>query len=479
MTKTVSPAKKKGRSWFSPRQVYLRTDQGSSYVELSTALQVGVAVGFGLIALWLLGTSYGLIANRLDENSSATLLSKLATTEQELAQLADEASRVVPLESALAEVRTALAEAQQVDQTAALTAELEQTQGQLQDVRQELSESKATEAMLQAKLEAQAAEGDEPSDQPAEEASSLHSQLEDAFSEIEELQKARDDADAQLAAMTAETKARDDSADRNESLLKAATEEIERLQGVVAKTDETVTLLKTTHQQEEDRLTALLRDEQATQNELQERVTRLEADLELQDEYATEKEQLYLQADADRQAAAIATGLKEAELLATIENLRTQINTQPDPGDDELDDVRAELAIAKAEIETLLKNTLSNTDRTQQVIPETSAAAVLPPENPDETRRLKAELTSAKSDIIKLKSDVRAAKKRLAEKTDIAQTTTSATPDNSAKLEQQLASTRSRIQQLNKALADAKLREVAIDLALINIVPLPSPPAPR
>lgn len=478
MTKTVSPAKKKRRSWFAPRQVYLRTDQGSSYVELSTMLQIGVAIGFGLIALWLLGTSYSLVSNRLDKNSSATLLSKLATTEQELTELSEEASRVVPLEAALAEARSSLAEAQQIDQTAALSAELEQTQDQLEALRQELSESKATEAMLQAKLDAQVTAGATPSDQPAEEASSLHSQLEDAFVEIEELKRARDDADAQLAAVTAETKAKDDSDDRNESLLRAATQEIERLQSLIADTNETMIDLKATHQKEAGRLTALWQDEQTTKDELQERINRLEADLELQDDYATEREQLHVQADAERHTAAIATGLKEAELLETIEDLHAQINTRPNNDNGEFDNVKTELAIAKAEIETLLKNTLSEADRDQEVVPEMSAAAVLKPESPGEVKRLKSELASAQSNIIKLRSDVRAAKNRLAEKADVQATTTS-TPDNSAKLEQQLASTRSRIQQLNKALADAKLREVAIDLALINIVPLPSPPAPR
>ncbi|MGI9506882.1 MAG: hypothetical protein ACR2RE_27900, partial [Geminicoccaceae bacterium] len=71
-----------------------------------------------------------------------------------------------------------------------------------------------------------------------------------------------------------------------------------------------------------------------------------------------------------------------------------------------------------------------------------------------------------------------AAKERLAQQIT-AENGQVSKPDNSAKLEQQLASTRSRVQQLNKALADAKLREVAIDLALISVVPSPSPPAPR
>ena len=71
-----------------------------------------------------------------------------------------------------------------------------------------------------------------------------------------------------------------------------------------------------------------------------------------------------------------------------------------------------------------------------------------------------------------------AAVERLAERTE-AKPVAEAKPDNTAKLQQQLASTRSRMQQLNKALADAKLREVAIDLALISVVPSPSPPAPR
>ena len=85
---------------------------------------------------------------------------------------------------------------------------------------------------------------------------------------------------------------------------------------------------------------------------------------------------------------------------------------------------------------------------------------------------------AARADAIKLRADVRAAKQRLAEQT-VAKEDSTVKSDNTEKLQQQLASTRSRVQQLNKALADAKLREVAIDLALINVIPSPSPPAPR
>ena len=95
----------------------------------------------------------------------------------------------------------------------------------------------------------------------------------------------------------------------------------------------------------------------------------------------------------------------------------------------------------------------------------------------ESAERLRSELLAARADIIKLEADVKAANQRLAEKAEADKG--ASRPDNSAKLEQQLASTRSRVQQLNKALADAKLREVAIDLALINVVPSPSPRAPR
>lgn len=470
MTKTTSSPQRRKRSWFAPRQVYLRTEQGSSYVELSRLLQVSVAIGFGLLALWLFGSSYSFIAGRSDETLSTTLRLKLDSAEQELSE---EAAKIAPLEAALADAKAALIEAQQNKETAALSAELQQTRDQMEDVRQQLSESKAIEATLQAKLEAQTAADEDVDDTPAEEASSLHSQLEDAFAEIEELQKARDDAEAKVASITAEKEAIDANVDRNDALLKAATQEIERLQLIITEDENTRADREAVSREEAMRLSALLTDEQAAKKDLQDTISRLEEELQRRDEtYAEAEKNLSLTAsEAER---------READLSATIDELRSQIDAQPIEDDSERDQVKAELALANKEVETLLKNMLSQQNGDAVPVQTSSAAGQIASDSAGEVGALKAELSSARSDIIKLKSDVRAAKQRLSQQANSqSKTTTSGELDRSAKLEQQLASTRSRIQQLNKALADAKLREVAIDLALINVVPLPSPPAPR
>jgi len=231
---------------------------------------------------------------------------------------------------------------------------------------------------------------------------------------------------------------------------------------------------------------------------LEQRVGALSDELERQDSDAVDISKLQATADAEQHAAAIAAELNEADLLATIERLEAQIDARTDADetestetenaadtgngdtDEAVDTLKAELALAESEIETILRNSLSDKSHKESdaAIAQTFAAAVPERDDSAEVKELERELSNAKSDIIKLRSDVRVAKERLAEQAD-ARPVAEQQPDNSAKLEQQLASTRSRIQQLNKALADAKLREVAVDLALISVVPAPSPPAPR
>ncbi len=484
MTKPTTNPKQRRQPWFAPRQVYVRTGQGSSYVELSSMLQIGVAIGFGIIALWLLGASYSAAKHVMDKGSSASLLAELETSKEKLGELTAEASKIPSLEAALVDAKTSIAKAQQLDETAALSAELAQTQQQLEDLRMELSKSKSEEATLQAKLEALAAEGKTSDSQAAQEAVSLHTQLEDAFLEIEDLEKARDEADARVAALTAENAEKDDNAERNQTLLNAATDEIERLQESIADEARVKDGLETELKQELDRLTLALGEEKSAREDLQQRADRMSEELSRREQEAAEaaeEDEVDVAAAAERHAEAIAADLKEADLLATIDDLRSQISSQKESENNpDVEELKEKLAIAEAEIETLLKNTLSSVDNELEEDEKSAVTAAIVPEadNAEEIDRLETELSTAKSEIIKLKSDVRAAKKRLAEQTE-KKTVSGSKPDNTAKLQQQLASTRSRLQQTNKALADAKLREVAIDLALISVVPSPSPPAPR
>lgn len=476
MTKTTSPAKKPKRSWFAPRQVYLRTGQDSAYVELSTTLQASVAVGFGLLALWLVSASYGVLSNVLDGGSKASMASQLATTQAKLVEASDDTDKIQTLEVALADARAEIAKAQQVDETTALSAELSETRVQLEELRQQLSESKALEATLQAKLDAQTIAGDTPSDQPGEEASSLHAQMENAFVEIEALEKARDEAEAKTAALNAENSAKDENAARSDSMLAAATEELERLQAELTEVSQERDDREAEHNKAIEELTNILNQEQSAKRNLQRNAEALSNELELLNDEVVDDDELKVKADAQRHAEAIAAELNEAELLATIDDLRAEIGNKTGESKEDVEALKAALALAETEIETILKNTLTRGE--EAVVVPTFSAAAPRPEELNEIKRLRVQLADAKGDIIKLKSDVRAAKERLAEQDDTGETT-ALKPDNSAKLEQQLASTRSRIQQLNKALADAKLREVAIDLALISVVPSPSPPAPR
>jgi chromosome segregation ATPase len=549
--------------WFARRQVYLRSGQDSQYVELSPGLQIGVAVGFAALALWLIGTSYSTFVGPGGNENEKALLAQLTSLEQTLGEIEQErdealqsAAQVAILEAELAEAEAQVADQTDPAETRALEAELTRSVEQIEDLQRRLSEAKADEAALQAKFEAAALANADTSEKTAEEASGLHAQLEEAFGELEALRNERDEATDQLAALQVEATAKEEAFERNNALLKAATAEIERLQEAIAlaeraaedATKDQATALETLQQQLDEAVaaraalegeTGTLRSDLADAKALAEenaegRASAIEtlteeldeavaARIELEqeadvlraqiEEAKTEAEELqqkesaaYADAqnaiDAAIEAQNIKAELQEADFLATIESLQQKLDgaeaevaaqqaamaaeeqavsatSEPDVTPEtaaELEELKERLAVAEGEIERLLLMGLTQASAGAASAPKPtpiSAAGDLV-----ETERLRSELLASQAEIIKLNADINAAKLRLAEQT-AAQGEQASQPNNSAKLEQQLASTRSRMQQLNKALADAKLREVAIDLALINVVPTPSPPAPR
>ena len=527
--------------------------QDSQYVELSPLLQIGTAIGFGLVALWLIGASYTAVTGYLGVSGGAGMTAELDAvkqslldTERERDDALAEAAKLGELETALASAEQAAAEAQSSNQTAELTVELEQTQAQLEALQLRLSESRADHAALQARFEAETiGEDADTTEKTAEEASSLHAQLEEAFAEIEALQQQRNEASAELNGLRERERLQSEETERHQALLKAAQAEIERLQDSVeaaeafaAKETEGFKEAIDALEQERDTASAELvalreRDQassavaernQALLKAAQAEIERLQGSVEaakanvadeteryeeamsvLRDELAvvsesktvleqtveqlnTDLQQTSLVSqsettrDAEGHALFIQAGLKEAELLATIDNLRAEIENggSNDNEDNELiGELRKRVAIAESEVERLIFSRLKEADASIGAPPEGSDETIGSGSgDAAETERLRSELLAAQANIIKLNADVKAAKKRLADQADDGRGQT-AGPDHSAKLEQQLASTRSQVHQLNKALANAKLREVAIDLALINVLPAPSPPAPR
>ena len=485
------------RQWFARRQVYLRAGQDSQYVELSPLLQIGVAFGFGALALWLIGASYGAASNFLGEDKQVALLAQLNDTERVLGKIERErdaalkdAARLADLEAQLAEAQATMAEVNgAADEAPALRAELEQTGKQLQELRLRLSESESDKAALQARFEAEILATSDQSEKTAEETVSLQAQLEHADEEIVSLRQERDEAIAKLAALNEENSAKDEAAERNTALLKAATAEIERFQEAIALADTEADEAANEYQAKITKLEEQIGEITLVRHDLQDEVSDLSAKLEQARTASLEAAEVDRSLDADAKTSAevavhaqlIEAGLAEADLLATIDDLRAELASITTDNaesaarrhDDEVAALRRRVTLAENEVERLVLNGLK---ADVEPAPAPTPASTGADATSDE--RLRSELLAARADIIKLKADVKAAKQRLADKAETDNGAT-ARPDNSAKLAQQLASTRSKVQQLNKALADAKLREVAIDLALISVVPSPSPPAPR
>jgi len=509
MAKDSSPRRK--RQWFARRQVYLRTGQDSHYVELSPMLQIGVALGFAAFALWLAGATYGAVTSVTGEGNDPDLLAKLSSTEQALAKLEDEraatledSARIADLEQALTDAQALATDASAQDEARELQSELEQAHTQLDDLQLRFSESKADYAALQAKYKTELSATTDASQKTAEEAATLHEQLEEAFGQIESLQAERDSAMARLTSASDETDNRGEALQRNSALLMAATSEIERLKEALALADEKAEEDVRDQDLAANQLQTNLDEALAARSTLENEVTSLQAQLdETQDALQTSEAtaaasvvageaggateaDVQVAIDAALQSHSIDADLREADLLAVIDDLRAELDTQvteaatsrPVDESKEIATLRERVKIAEAELERLLLSGLKSEDEGAAAQPKPRSRQGAQAEPAPQVERLRASLLAAQADNIKLTADVDAAKKRLAEQAS-ANSGQIARPDNSDKLEQQLASTRTRVQQLNKALADAKLREVAIDLALISVIPSPSPPAPR
>jgi hypothetical protein len=62
---------------FAARQVYVRSGPASQYVTLSRPLQIGVAVGLGMLVLWLGLASYAALSEHLETRAQARELARL------------------------------------------------------------------------------------------------------------------------------------------------------------------------------------------------------------------------------------------------------------------------------------------------------------------------------------------------------------------------------------------------------------------
>ncbi|MGI9505075.1 MAG: DUF5930 domain-containing protein, partial [Geminicoccaceae bacterium] len=419
---TIKGSSGRKRQLFARRQVYLRAGQDSQYVELSPLLQIGVAFGFAVLALWLIGASYGAFNWASGNSNTAALLTKLDNKDLAIEELEDErdaaledAARIAHLETALADARSLAADASKQEEARELIAELDDTKAQLEEVQLRLSESRADHAALQAKFEAELSATTNASEKTAEEASSLHQQLEQAFGEIEALQEERDTATAKLEAATSEKTVKDEALERNTDLLKAATSEIERLQESIARNgeeteenikwrDETIRKLETD-----------LGDAVAAREGLEQRLAELTSELDEARATASTAElssNVVAQAesqtaiDAAVHARSIEADLKEADLLAMIDDLRGELAAGPstpvEAGDNtELVVLRQRVSIAEAEIEQLILAGLKADGET----------AIVPISRPEssvdlgENERLRAELLATQADVIKLKAD--------------------------------------------------------------------------
>lgn len=345
------------RQWFARRQVYLRTAEDSQYVELSPLLQIGTAIGFGALALWLIGASYGAVTGYLKPSDNAGLTEELSSTQEALAEAErerddalQEIAKVSELETALANAEKSNAEAPSLEDMTTLTTELEQTKDQLEELQLRLSEEKANTATLQARFEAETIGANaEAIEKSAEEAANLHAQLEEAFVEIEALEQQRDETSLELSSLRDQESLKTEEINESKALLEAAEAEIERLQTSVENAESTATVDRESYEativsleQERDKIATELNDSrdravsetteryEALMKTAQAEIERLQTSLELAGSDADQKEKAYqetagkLQQDLDDSLASTAA-LEEtvARLNGELEQLES------------------------------------------------------------------------------------------------------------------------------------------------------------
>ena len=145
-------ARRKGmfEDLFAERQVYLRSGLTSRYVVLSRPLQIGVAIGMGLLIAWLAVASYSAIAKRFEVAGQNRELARLeeankslraaAEAAQATEELRGQAARVPELTASLSAAEAAREHAQSLTKAAVAEAdELRRELALAQDRIHELS----------------------------------------------------------------------------------------------------------------------------------------------------------------------------------------------------------------------------------------------------------------------------------------------------------------------------------------------------
>jgi chromosome segregation ATPase len=478
------PAAREGL--FAPRQIYIRGDQGSHYVTLTKGLQIGVACAALLVLLGLVGIGTGFALKYVEAAGQRTVLNELAAANAELMANREEPSQIEELTRALAVAEaTANSASEGGARIEALQGELDLARQEIETLRGELSTARAEETALNARLETQEAALREQATSEAvgTEASQLHAQLEVAYEEVDELKAANAALDRTLAEQNS-------ASQTWEAKSSAAETEIERLNQTLQETREN---LEDSRAEADIEILSL----QADVAEL----TTARDHLRVQRDYLagqldrTEARVATLQADAaaasaDHEAAAIATDLEQAALLSRIETLGEELEAAEAQAEalveaeaaassagQDVGDLRLQLETARGEIDRLKDEITSQAEAAPSPVAAADAAQIASAAGAGDVETLRTELANAQAEIIKLNANWRAARQRLADNHDTSQPATGAASD--ARLKQQLTDARQRLRQLDSALAEAKLREVAIELALVSVVPPPSPPAPR
>lgn len=471
------------RDLFAERQIFLRTGQTSQYVVLSRSLQWGVALSAVLLVAGIGLIGYSALTSHLAVHQQARQISQLRAQNERLAVDAEAAKRLPLMAATLEQSELAAVEARQQAESAVaevtdLMSEIKRAEAQIEDLRGRLSEAKAEQAALTARLEARGPDAAAGTAEVSPEVAGLQRQLEATFREVETLRLARDEAHRQVATSTAALQEQSRVADGERRKLDQAKAEIVKLRDQVGDAERAGAEARVAVAGELDALQRQVAELTEARNGLQAQIETLNGELGRRDaelarqagalrDARAEIEQLkhsVVEADAAKHAVAIAYDVAEAELQSKLEALAP--------------DGRANgVAMAVAHEQDLLGEA-----RAGRVVDGAGQDAHGAADS-QQVSRLQHDLAGARGEIAKLNAELRDARAELAtdgaDRTPPRPAAAHGVAGSASELQSELETAKARLVELNDALAEAKLREVAFELALVSVVPSPSPPAPR
>lgn len=467
---------------FAERHVYLRSGRESSYVRISSGLQLAVTLLFLLALAALAATSYSSVASHLEAAERSREVARLQGVNKSLLaatdavrsgeELREPAAELPELTRRVEEAEASRARAEELAEAA--QAEADEIRRELALVREELQASSTQIASLEAEREALSTLLNTQTDGPDGEGEAESAALE---AEVADLAAERAALRAEIDQLRQSSGSTSDELETARSEIETLTEEIERGDRERADEIDALEVRIATLQAENERLNDALTEVRAERQDLASRVQEAQAP----DEGSSDADGEAVQRlEAELEAA----NARIAELERPDDPAAIEPGAGPSRDPDEI--ARLEQALAEAERRVAeLERSAGNAPGTPslQRRPAVGDELLASDFAPDDDERGVGSIApaagyeSAQEAIAALEAEVTVANELAAALAEAG--AEGGGTERIAELRAQMETARGRIDELASTIAQLSRRDVALQQALITLAPLPPPPAPR